>query len=732
MAMVATGVGGPAGLFLMWHGMDVASTGVVEAATHGEQTRELLTVRILKGVYGLSQEDAERMDIAATLVAGGQGLSRVPGRAAEAAGPKLRGAGGPLREVEGGVPGKLETPLGKVQPAPEKPPSRPGNGIDSQCFVEGTLIWVPWGEEGALLPLVCPALPTEMPVASAEGVVALAAATWWQQPQARWLVAVLAVLVGVGGGWQLHAGRGSRRVRPAVAAGTAGGGEPPEEPEEPAGAAQPEASEESELESVEAAACPPVEEEAMGAEVVTAAQGKASVRRRRSRVRQAASWCSVLGGLVLATCLTWGLPLRTSPSREPAAAAPVAVVPALPAAQQPAAASRRDEPAHGLRRIETIRVGQRVLGRNPQGAAAREAEPEAATWRQLELELRKANGRLLQAVLLRPVVWLEERQARVGGLLWLDLPRMGACGWAEVKAIRRCPEIEAGPGSVVTATFRHEPDDNVLEVRLEGQAEPIGVTDTHPWWSEDRQAFVAVGQLRVGERVRTAKSGVVRIAAVEHRPRTAWVYNLEVHGEHVYQVSALGVLVHNDNILPPLMEPPGGARVQTPVDRGGLPTPVDRGGLQPPRIPQGNSLAPAGSRVVLNALGGTQTAPARFVRTVQPGERIADLIAEGRAATWVEEAEHAVISLERTGPGRIQRVVVSGGRDGIEFIERGGNLFIEMDGQLVQVRRVIGHTHPRVTGPSQGDLDALRMLGQTRSYIIEIGGEPGGTLIRPR
>jgi len=141
--------------------------------------------------------------------------------------------------------------------------------------------------------------------------------------------------------------------------------------------------------------------------------------------------------------------------------------------------------------------------------------------------------------------------------------------------------------------------------------------------------------------------------------------------------------------------------------------------------------APA-SRVVLNAPGGTQTAPARFVRTVQPGERITDLIAEGRAATWVNEAEHAIISLERTGPGRIQRVVVSGGRDGIEFIERGGNLFIEMEGQLVQVRRVIGHTHPRVTGPSQGDLDALRMLGQTRSYIIEIGGEPGGTLIRPR
>lgn len=108
------------------------------------------------------------------------------------------------------------------------------------------------------------------------------------------------------------------------------------------------------------------------------------------------------------------------------------------------------------------------------------------------------------------------------------------------------------------------------------------------------------------------------------------------------------------------------------------------------------------------------------------------MVQEGKAATWVNEAEHAVVSLEGTGSGRIQRVIVSGGRDGIEFIERGGNLFVEMEGQLVQVRRVIGHTHPRVTGPSQGDLDALRMLGQTRSYIIELGGETSGTLIRPR
>ncbi|WLD13371.1 RHS repeat-associated core domain-containing protein [Planctellipticum variicoloris] len=136
------------------------------------------------------------------------------------------------------------------------------------------------------------------------------------------------------------------------------------------------------------------------------------------------------------------------------------------------------------------------------------------------------------------------------------------------------------------------------------------------------------------------------------------------------------------------------------------------------------------SKVTLNVVEGTQTAPAKFVRTLKPGEKIPDLIAEGKSATWVNEAEHAIVSL--AGEGKIQRVVVSGGRDGIDFIQKDGKLFFEMDGKLVQVRRVLGHTHPRATGPSQGDLDAMKILGQSRSYIIEIGGEPGGTIIRPK
>jgi hypothetical protein len=199
-----------------------------------------------------------------------------------------------------------------------------------------------------------------------------------------------------------------------------------------------------------------------------------------------------------------------------------------------------------LRRIESIRLGERVLGRNPLGAAG-EPEPAPATWRRVDLELHKPSGRMLYAALLRGPDWLAQHKPEAGGTVWLDMPEIGAVGRARVAAVGPCPPIEPGPGHVVTATFKHEPDDSILDVRVEGLADPIGVTDTHPFWSEDRQTFVPVGKLRPGERVRTEALGVVPVTSISHRPREAWVYNLEVNGQHVYEVSQAGVLVHNVN-----------------------------------------------------------------------------------------------------------------------------------------------------------------------------------------
>jgi hypothetical protein len=57
---------------------------------------------------------------------------------------------------------------------------------------------------------------------------------------------------------------------------------------------------------------------------------------------------------------------------------------------------------------------------------------------------------------------------------------------------------------------------------------------------------------------------------------------------------------------------------------------------------------------------------------------------------------------------------------------------MDVEGKAVRVIRVLGHTHPRASGPSDCDANALAILGQRRSYLFEIGGDPNGTRIGPK
>jgi hypothetical protein len=199
----------------------------------------------------------------------------------------------------------------------------------------------------------------------------------------------------------------------------------------------------------------------------------------------------------------------------------------------------------------------------------------------------------------------------VGLTVDLDLPEMGACGTAVITGISTTPEIEQGDGQVVTATFRHPPSNTVLDVVFvdegtnidqQGLAEaekpspvrrgspapagiadqrspeaqtgqrstrdlrsnssagsgdprttagaaskPIGVTDNHLFWSEDRGEFIEIGRMDIGERVRTLFGETKILAQKLPRPGPpAEVYNLEVHEEHVYFVGDDGVLAHNN------------------------------------------------------------------------------------------------------------------------------------------------------------------------------------------
>ena len=161
----------------------------------------------------------------------------------------------------------------------------------------------------------------------------------------------------------------------------------------------------------------------------------------------------------------------------------------------------------------------------------------------------------------------------------MNVPELEVDGIGWVRAIEDCPEIAAGEGSVVTGRFVTDQandlvrvtvarlDDWLLQQLKTDGREALGFTldelnelarlglvelDTlegtnrHPVWSEDRQEWVPLGRLLAGETLRAADGPavVVSIAILNH---LVPVYNIEVHGQHVYQVGQLGVLVHNAN-----------------------------------------------------------------------------------------------------------------------------------------------------------------------------------------
>jgi hypothetical protein len=173
---------------------------------------------------------------------------------------------------------------------------------------------------------------------------------------------------------------------------------------------------------------------------------------------------------------------------------------------------------------------------------------DPATWRKLTLRAPKADGTVAEITYLRPLWWLKQEEAEVGGTVDIYVPECSIDGEAEVLAIDPCPPIAPGRGAIVTGTFRHHRA-RVIDLYLEGDSEPIGTTPNHLFWSEDRKSFVRADLLEPGERLQ-GLSGDTRVAKVVPRLEPETVYNLEVQGEHVYHVSRAGVLVHNSGVNP--------------------------------------------------------------------------------------------------------------------------------------------------------------------------------------
>ena len=119
-------------------------------------------------------------------------------------------------------------------------------------------------------------------------------------------------------------------------------------------------------------------------------------------------------------------------------------------------------------------------------------------------------------------------------------------GEARVTLIEPCPPIADGHGSVVTGRFVTHQVSNLVELTLDSGTTLTGTT-THPVWSITASDWIPLSALLPGELVDT-HSGPQAVVDVQDLTCTSDVYNIEVHGHHVYRVTSDGVLVHNASL----------------------------------------------------------------------------------------------------------------------------------------------------------------------------------------
>ncbi len=167
-------------------------------------------------------------------------------------------------------------------------------------------------------------------------------------------------------------------------------------------------------------------------------------------------------------------------------------------------------------------------------------------WRTIKLAMDRHSGGQCTITLLRPLGWIEFTGAKTGAMIYLELSEMGLSGHAHVLAIGPCTKIlgaREGGAQIVTGKFVTT-NVEVIDLSIYGLSEPIGTTERHPFWSENRQGWVAVGDLIAGEVLRTADGSVI-VAGIKPREEAETVYNIEVRYDHTFFVSDAKVWVHN-------------------------------------------------------------------------------------------------------------------------------------------------------------------------------------------
>jgi RHS repeat-associated protein len=213
--------------------------------------------------------------------------------------------------------------------------------------------------------------------------------------------------------------------------------------------------------------------------------------------------------------------------------------------------------AVGPRAIDEIGLGERV---EPLSNGACRTTSVDASWVKIELSVPdpETPGDVIDIELLRPLEWVSATGAEPGLQIELSLPGMGIDGPATVESIESFAVPSWGEGCHVTGVFSHLSRD-VMDVTFVGREAHLLVTSRHPLYSLDRGEWVAVGELRPGERL-LSRDGFVVVERIVPSLVEQRVFNLEVEQEHAYLVSELEIHAHNDCVEISAVAPDWGSK----------------------------------------------------------------------------------------------------------------------------------------------------------------------------
>ncbi len=211
--------------------------------------------------------------------------------------------------------------------------------------------------------------------------------------------------------------------------------------------------------------------------------------------------------------------------------------------------------------IETLSLGDEVVSRpDPelQPGEAFEIPIEPGSLSLVRLRHSHTDGSATTIETLRPASLVAAQGLAAGRTLPITVLELGIAGEAEVISVEPYAASIRPDAPVVTTRFVTDAA-AVIDLYLEGEQQPLGVTPNHRLFSLDRGPqgeWVEAGDLRSGERLGSmgedeadAKGGRGRgtqvVTRVQPRDARVPVYNLEVSRYHTYFVGEQSLWAHN-------------------------------------------------------------------------------------------------------------------------------------------------------------------------------------------